>query len=134
MKLNRVSICLPYFSAINAGFPSPAEDYQEGEIDLAKILQPNPNTTYVIRVKGDSMIGANMPDGCLLVVDRGITPRSGMIVVAQLNGAFTIKRLIKAGRNWVLHAENPVYKPIVITPDNEFLVWGVVTNIVIETL
>ncbi|SKD10088.1 DNA polymerase V [Chitinophaga ginsengisegetis] len=133
MKLNPEVLLMPFFNTtIPAGFPSPAQDYSEEEIDLSKILQPNPTTTFIIRVKGNSMEQANMPDGCLVVVDRSLKAQSGSIVVAILDGEFTIKRLVKAGRNWVLHPENPFYKPIVITEDADFQVWGVVTNIVIS--
>lgn len=133
MKLMPTGLVIPFFdTTIPAGFPSPAQDYSEEEIDLSKILQPNPNTTFIIRVKGDSMKDANMPDGSLIVVDRSIRPTSGSIVVAVLDGEFTIKRLVKAGRNWVLHPENPFFRPIVIPEDAEFQVWGVVTNIVIS--
>ncbi|MDR6565475.1 LexA family protein [Chitinophaga ginsengisegetis] len=134
MKLATSGLVMPFFTAtIPAGFPSPAQDYSEEEIDLSKILQPNPTTTFIIRVKGNSMEQANMPDGCLVVVDRSQKAQSGSIVVAILDGEFTIKRLVKAGRNWVLHPENPFYKPIVIQEDADFQVWGVVTNIVIST-
>lgn len=134
MKLTELSLTLPFFnSTVQAGFPSPAQDYSEEEIDLAKILQPHPTTTFIVRVKGNSMEGANMPDGCLIVVDRSITPASGDIILAILDGEFTVKRLVKAGRNWVLHPENPYYKPVIIPEDAAFQVWGVVTNIVIQT-
>ena len=78
------------------------------------------------------MEGANMPDGSMLVVDRSIRANSGDIIVAVLDGEFTVKRLVKAGRNWVLHPENPFYKPIIIPDDADFQVWGVVTAIVIS--
>lgn len=123
---------LPFFNTdIPAGFPSPAQDYSEEEIDLAKVLQPNP-TTFIIRVKGNSMELAHIPDGCMIVVDRAIRPVSGNIIVAVLDGEFTIKRLVRAGRNWVLHPENPLYKPIKIEEEADFQVWGVVTNIIIS--
>lgn len=124
---------MPFFNTtIPAGFPSPAQDYSEEEIDLSKILQPNPTSTFIIKVKGNSMEGAYMPDGSMLVVDRSIHANSGDIIVAVLDGDFTVKRLVKAGRNWVLHPESPFYKPIVISDDANFQVWGVVTAIVIS--
>ena len=134
-KLRALNIAMPFFnSTVQAGFPSPAEDYSEEEIDLSRILQPNPTTTFVVRVKGNSMEGANLPDGCLIVVDRSITPVSGNIILAVLDGEFTVKRLVKAGRHWVLHPENPFYKPVIIQEDTAFQVWGVVTNIIIHTI
>lgn len=132
-KLTKNGLKMPFFtSTIPAGFPSPAQDYQEEEIDLGKVLQPNPNTTFVIRIKGNSMENANMPDGCLAVVDRSIRPISGAIVVAVLDGEFTVKRLVQAGRNLVLHPENPFYKPILITEEMSFQVWGVITYTIVD--
>ena len=133
LKLNALSLKLPFFNtSIPAGFPTPALDYEQEEIDLSRILQPNPATSFIIRVKGDSMTEANMPDGCMAVVDRSIRPSTGDIIVAALNGEYTVKRLVKAGRNWVLHPENPFFKPIVITEDAEFQVWGVVTAVIVD--
>ncbi|RBL90879.1 peptidase [Chitinophaga flava] len=124
---------LPFFdTTIPAGLPSPALDYEPEEIDLSRILQPNPHQSFIIRVKGDSMTEAHIPDGCLAVVDRSIRPSTGDIIVAVLNGEFTIKRLVKAGRNWVLHPENPFYKPIVITEEADFQVWGVITAVIVD--
>lgn len=131
-KLTVTCTVIPFYKILSAGFPSPAQDYSEPDIDLSKILQPNPTTTYIIRIKGDSMQDANMPDGCLAVVDRSIKPTTGAIVVAVLNGEFTVKRLVKAGRNWVLHPENPFYKPMVITEDMDFQVWGVITHTIVD--
>lgn len=133
LKLSGLNITLPFFNtSIPAGFPAPALDYQEEEIDLSRILQPNPATSFIIRVKGDSMAEANIPDGCMAIVDRSIRPGTGDIVVAALNGEYTVKRLVKAGRNWVLHPENPFYKPIIITEDADFQVWGVVTSVIVD--
>lgn len=133
LKMNELSLKLPFFNtSIPAGFPTPALDYEQEEIDLSRILQPNPATSFIIKVKGDSMTEANMPDGCMAVVDRSIRPSTGDIIVAALNGEYTVKRLVKAGRNWVLHPENPFFKPIIITEDAEFQVWGVVTAVIVD--
>ncbi|SEW54949.1 LexA family protein [Chitinophaga arvensicola] len=133
LKLNELGITLPFFNtSIPAGFPTPALDYEEEEIDLSRILQPNPASSFIIRVKGDSMTEANIPDGCMAVVDRSIRPSTGDIIVASLDGEYTVKRLVKAGRSWVLHPENPFYKPIVITEEAEFQVWGVVTAVIVD--
>lgn len=131
-RLVKTSMIIPFYKILAAGFPSPAQDYSEPEIDLSKVLQPNPTSTYIIRIKGDSMREANMPDGCMAVVDRSIKPYSGAIIVAVLNGEFTVKRLVKAGRNWVLHPENPFYKPILIPEGSDFQVWGVITYTVVD--
>ncbi|GEP89975.1 DNA polymerase V [Chitinophaga terrae (ex Kim and Jung 2007)] len=133
LKLSELDVTLPFFdTSIPAGYPTPALDYQEDEIDLSRILQPNPSNTFIIKVKGDSMIGANIPDGCLAVVDRSIRPNTGDIVVAALDGDFTVKRLVKAGRSWILHPENEFYKPIAITEETDFQVWGVVTAVIVD--
>jgi DNA polymerase V len=118
--------------SVRAGFPSPAGDYVESEIDLAEILVPHPSSTFFVRVNGDSMKDACIPDGALLVVDKSLRATSGKIVVAIVNGEFTIKRLVKTPRSWVLHPENPLYKPVPITEDMRFEVWGVVTRIIID--
>jgi DNA polymerase V len=121
-----------YDSAIPAGFPSPAQDHSEEDIDLAKVLQPNPDASFIVRIKGNSMEEANMPDGCLAVVDRSIRPHSGAIIVAVLNGEFTVKRFVKQGSVVMLQPENPYFKTIVITEEMEFQVWGVVTHVVVD--
>jgi len=118
--------------AVRAGFPSPAGDYIETEIDLAEILVPHPSSTYFVRVQGDSMNGACIPDGCLLIVDRSVKAVSGKIIVAIVNGEFTVKRLVKTPRSWVLHPDNPLFKPMTITEEMRFEVWGVVTRIIID--
>ena len=124
---------LPYFDMrIPAGFPSPAMDYAEERIDMNDLLISHPLSTFLIRVKGESMKEAFIPDNALLVVDRSLKAASGSIVVAVVNGEFTVKRLIKAPRNWVLHPENSAYRPLVLTEEMSFSVWGVVTKIIID--
>lgn len=122
---------IPLYSA-TAGFPSPAQDYMEEDINLQELLIPKPLSTFIIRVKGESMINACIPDGALLVVDKSIKATHGKIIVAVVNGEFTVKRLVKTPRAWVLHPENTLYKPMVITDDMQFEVWGVVTKILID--
>lgn len=117
---------------VPAGFPSPAQDHSEEDIDLAKILQPHPDSSFIIRIKGNSMEEANMPDGCLAIVDKAIRPYSGAIVVAVLDGEFTVKRFVKQGGVIMLHPENPNFRPIVITEEMQFQVWGVVTHVVVD--
>ncbi|NSL90405.1 LexA family protein [Chitinophaga solisilvae] len=130
LKLSELNMTLPFFD-INTGIPSPAPD-EIAEIDLSRTLHPNPGASFIIRVKGDSMSAANIPDGCLAVVDRALKPSTGDIIAGVLDGEFTIKRLVKAGRHWVLHPENPFYKPFVIAEDTEFQVWGVVTAVIVD--
>ncbi|NIG57144.1 translesion error-prone DNA polymerase V autoproteolytic subunit [Chitinophaga sp. Cy-1792] len=132
MKLSGEIVTLPYFSTSPAGYPSSTLDDQEAQIDLSKLILTHPTATFVVKIKGDGMSEANMPDGCMAVIDRSIRPSAGDIVLAVLNGEYTVKRLVKAGRNWVLHSENTFYKPIVITEDTDFQVWGVVTSVIVD--
>ena len=114
------------------GFPSPAKDYQEDVIDLTKLLVRHPSATFYFRVSGDSMRNAFIPDNALLVVDRSVKVTSGMIVVAVVNGEFTVRRIVQTARSWVLHPENPAYKPVPVTEEMDMQIWGVVTAIVIN--
>ena len=114
------------------GFPTPARDYQEADINLSALLVKHPSSTFYMRVRGDSMVNAFIPDGALLIIDKSVQALSGMIVVAILNGECTIRRLIHTRRMTVLHPENPLYKPLVITGEMRFEIWGVVTGIVIK--
>jgi DNA polymerase V len=125
-------LTLRLVGSVRAGFPSPAGDYIESEIDLAEILVPHPSSTFFVRVQGDSMEGACIPDGALLIVDRSLKAVSGKIIVAIVNGEFTIKRLVKTPRSWVLHPENSAYRPIQLNEEMTFEVWGVVTKIILE--
>ncbi|AQT68207.1 LexA repressor [Anaerohalosphaera lusitana] len=122
---------LPVFTArISAGFPSPAADYEEGKLDLNKHLIKNPPATFFVRVTGDSMEGAGIYDGDLLIVDRSVEPKSGKVVIAVLNGELTVKRLRVYRGKYSLIAENTNYPDIKISRDMEFEVWGVVTNVI----
>lgn len=119
---------------VPAGFPSPAMDYLEEEIDFNQLLRPRPSSTYLIRVKGDSMIDAFIPDGALLVVDRSVKPQANMIVVAVVDNEFTVKRFFQNRSGIRLMPANPKYQPIPITEGMEFSVWGTVTKIIIDAL
>ena len=116
------------------GFPSPATDYKEEVIDISRELVKHPAATFYMRVKGDSMLNACIPNNSLLVVDRSIKASSGMIVVATVNGEFTVRRIISIRQRWVLHPENPSYKPLPVTEEMNMLVWGVVTAVIIQPL
>lgn len=111
-----------------AGFPSPAADHTQERIDLNKQLIRNKEATYIFRVKGDSMTGAGIYEGDALLVDRSIDPKHNNIVIAQLNNEFTVKRLYRRGGVVKLIAENPIYPPRLIKEEDDFIVWGVVTN------
>ena len=113
---------------VPAGFPSPAADHTQERIDLNKQLIRNKEATYIFRVKGDSMTGAGIYEGDALLVDRSMDPKHNNIVVAQLNNEFTVKRLYRRGGVVKLIAENPIYPPRLIKEEDDFIVWGVVTN------
>jgi DNA polymerase V len=123
-----------YDARIPAGFPSPAADFLEEEIDLNKLLNPHPQASFIVRVKGDSMIDACIPDGAWLVVDRSIKPANNRIVVAWLNGEFTVKRYICNSSGVRLMPANDKYPPMPITEGMDFLIWGTVSKILIDTL
>jgi DNA polymerase V len=115
---------------IPAGFPSPADEYAESALDLNTYLVRNKTATFFFRVIGDSMTGAHIHDGDLLVVDRSIEPKHGHIVLAVVNNEYTVKRLHSLGSVIELHAENPAYAPIRFQEHDELQVWGVVTSAV----
>lgn len=115
-------------STISAGFPSPADEYLEGKIDLNQYLIPHPLATFLVRVSGNSMIGAGIHEGDLLVVDRSLEPRDGKVVIAVIDGELMVKRLRYRGNRPYLYAENPDYSPVAITEAMEFQIWGVVTS------
>jgi|TARA_Y100000994_G_scaffold5517_1_gene5241 DNA polymerase V len=120
---------IPYFNGgISAGFPSPAEDYLEERLDLNTILIKNPSSTYYVRVIGDSMIGAGIMSGDLLVVDRSLEITNNCIVVAHIDGEFTVKRIKKTNTKMFLKAENAEYEPIEIVGDMNFELFGVVAH------
>lgn len=129
--MNAVKI-LYFGTAVKAGFPSPANDYLEERIDLNKEIIKHPLSTFIIECEGDSMINAFIPPKSRLVIDRSITPKNGDIVLAILNGDFTVKYLKKNQfKCWLIPA-NSKYKEIEITPEMEMQVWGVVIQILIN--
>lgn len=115
---------------VPAGFPSPADDYVERTLDLNEYLVEHPAATYFVRVSGDSMTGAGIHDGDVLVVDRSVEPRMGHVVVAAVDGEFTVKRLARRENTWLLEAEHPDYPPIIISECTDFEVWGVVRHVI----
>jgi DNA polymerase V len=117
---------------VSAGFPSPAADYLEEDIDLKKYLQPNPTATYLARVSGDSMVNAHIPHDSIVVIDKSVRPRNNSVVVASLNGENVIKHYVKTHAGLFLSPNNNAYKPVKITEDMDFSVWGVVTHVIIE--
>lgn len=118
-----------YLSKVAAGFPSPGDNYVERRLDLNEHLVRHKEATFFVRVNGDSMTGAGILDGDLLIVDRSITRTEGRIVVAALNGELVVKKLIRDDDEKVwLVSENPDYAPIEMKEGMELMIWGVVTN------
>lgn len=113
---------------VAAGFPSPAQDYFDGRIDLNAHLIKDITSTYVVRVTGDSMEGAGISDGDELIVNRALEPKDGSVVVAVLDGELTVKRLRLTGAGVVLQAENPRYPDIRVQALSELTIWGVATR------
>jgi DNA polymerase V len=116
-----------FLSGVSAGFPSPADDYLDQQLDLNEHLVKNPAATFFVRVAGDSMIGAGINDNDILVVDRSLEPNTNNVVIAVVNGELTVKRLIKKRSAWRLVAENPKYPDLEINGETPLEVWGVVT-------
>ena len=117
-------------TGISAGFPSPAEDFKQLRISLDKSLVKNKDATFYAKVSGQSMIGAGLDDDDLLIIDRSLEPIDNKIAVCFLDGEFTVKRLkVEKECVWLL-PENPKYKPIQITEENDFIIWGIVTYVI----
>jgi len=117
-------------SQVQAGFPSPADDFVEKSIDLNEELVSTPEATFFVRVRGESMQDAGIRDGDILVVDRAIRPKDNQIVVAMLDGDFTVKRFRNRGGQFCLEAENPAFASIPVGENQELVIWGVVTFII----
>jgi DNA polymerase V len=114
---------------VRAGRPDSGDDYEEDRIDLGTHLVRNPASTFVIRVDGWSMRDAGIAHGDELVVDRSLAPEDGRIVVAEVDGLLTVKRLKRLARGWLLQASNPDYADIPLGDRNDLRVWGVVTHV-----
>lgn len=124
-------LSLPLFaSRVPAGSPVAADDLKEADIDLNAHLVSHPASTFMVTVKGDSMINAGIHDGDLLIVDRALQARSGKVVVAVINGELTVKRLEKTASGLFLMPENPAYSPIEVPEEAALFIWGVVTNVI----
>ena len=113
---------------VRAGFPSPAEDYVVSRLDLTSLLIKHQQTTFLMALGGDSMIGAGLFDGDLLVIDKVIKEVHGDIVVAEIDGEFTCKRLYNRNGIFMLRPENPTYPDIRPKPGQTVEIWGVVTS------
>jgi len=121
---------VPLFTqSVRAGFPSPAADYVEGGLDFNALLINNTATTFVVRAEGESMLGAGIFPGDFLVVDRSLVARKEDIVIAVLDGDFTVKRLKYRNKHFILAPENPAYPVIRVDEASELSIWGVVTYV-----
>lgn len=119
-----------YGNKIAAGFPSPADDHIESTLDLNEFLIEHPAATFYVRVTGESMLNAGIRPNDILVVDRAIEPVDGKIVIAALNGELTVKRLVKTQGKVFLYPENEEFKPIEVSRESDFKIWGVVTSVI----
>ena len=123
-----------YTCGVAAGSPTPADDHLEKYLDMNEYLARRPADTFLVRAHGDSMVGAGIHDGDILVVDRSVAPDDGRIIIAVLNGELTVKRLRQwqaaEGNRVELWPENAAYQPIPVGEETHFFIWGVVTNVV----
>jgi DNA polymerase V len=123
------TLFVPYYNSVLAGFPSPADDYMEEKLDLNRFLIKNPSSTFYVKVEGASMIGAGIYPKDVLIVDRSLTAKHNDIIIAFINGEFTVKRLSWQSDKVLLLPENPSYKPIDIT-GSDCQIWGIVTYVI----
>ena len=127
----RTKLSLPIaMTSVPAGFPSPADDYMDKKLDLNEYLIQHPAATFFVRVKGESMIQAGIHSGDILIVDRAIEPEDGKVVIAAIDGELTVKRILKRDGKLYLAAENPDYNLIEVSPEQSFMIWGVVTYVI----
>tara|TARA_B100000945_G_C20173291_1_gene498802 strand:- start:92 stop:526 length:435 start_codon:yes stop_codon:yes gene_type:complete len=117
-----------HLTSIEAGFPSPADDHLDVALDLNEYLIKHPSSTFYIYVKGDSMINNGIYNGDIIIVDRSLTPKTKDIVVAVIDGEFTVKKMYKKNNTIYLNPGNKNYKSIYIDSDMDFQIWGVVTH------
>lgn len=123
-------VCPLFTSGVSAGFPSPAEDHIDQQLDLNELLIQHPVATFFVRVSGESMKDAGINHGDILVVDRSLEATSGRIVIAIVNGELTVKRFVQDSMSCQLVAANSDYPPVAITDETDFSVWGVVTSVI----
>lgn len=114
--------------SVPAGFPSPADDYLDNPLDFNELLIAHPAATFAVRVAGESMTGAGIFPGDIAIVDRALNAADGNVILGILAGEFTIKRYRSRGGKVWLESANPTYRPIALTEDSQFEVWGVVRH------
>lgn len=126
-KVNAIPI---FFAPVKAGFPTPAEDFSEAKLDLNELLIKHPSATFFVRASGDSMTGVGISNNDILIVDKALEINEGKIVIASIDGEFTVKRVKKMKGNLFLIAENENYSPIKINDEDDFQIFGVVTTVI----
>ena len=119
---------IPVYDSVAAGFPSPAEDHMESSLDLNQHLIKHPSATFYVYARGDSMVSAGILDGDMLIVDRSLEATNDSIVVAVINGEFTVKSISKVNDELFLIPHNSSYDPIKVTEEMDFEIWGIVTH------
>lgn len=119
--------------SVKAGFPNPAEDAKGIALDLNDLVVKHPVSTFYLRVEGDSMVGAGIVHGDIVAVDKSLDPKTGDIVVAAVDGDFTLKHLRRQGQQAWLVAANPDYPPIALHEATDAVIWGVVTFVIHKT-
>ena len=119
-----------YKEAVECGFPSPARDFTEGSIDLNEELIPRPNSTFVVRARGDSMMGTGIYPGDLVIVDRSLKSRNGSVVVAVLDGELSIKIIKIRNEQLSLSSANKNYPDVLVSEEMDFTIWGVCTYVI----
>lgn len=131
IPLSTLAVKLPLFkSTVSAGFPSPADDYLEARLSLDELVIRNPSSTFFVKVEGHSMTGAGIYPEDILVVDRSKEAKPNDVIIAAIDGEFTVKRFIKKGSDYYLKAEHPDYAPIPIDKETNFIIWGVVIKVI----
>ena len=122
---------MPYISSgIKAGFPSPAADFDGTRVSIDQIVVKNALATFYAKANGNSMTGAGIDDGDILVIDKSMEPQDGKIAVCFIDGEFTVKRIKVQENSLLLLPENKLFEPIEITQENDFIIWGIVTFVV----
>jgi len=119
-----------YLNSARAGFPSPANDYLEGEIDLNRYLIKNSLATFIVKSQGNCMLQAGIHSGDLLIVDRSIKPKNNSIIIASIDGDLTVKRLKISGKKFLLSSDNKGHSNVKINNESDIFIWGIVTKVI----
>ena len=119
-----------YLNSVCAGFPSPANDYLEGEIDLNRYLINNPLATFIVKSQGNCMLQAGIHSGDLLIVDRSIKSKNNSIVIVSIDGDLTVKRVKTSGEKFFLTSDNSSYRNVKINNESDIFIWGTVTKVI----